>query len=169
MSKSGLTAGDRITSRCTRCNDLTGHVIVAMVGAEVVKVQCLACGSTHKYRPERREVPRKDKPAVRRARTGSTREEAVAVSRADAARKAAATRAATRAAQEAQATEVAWKVALTRLNGDDSKPYRMDAVFEPGDIINHPTFGLGEVRLVIRPDKMEVLFQGGMRVLRCAC
>ncbi|MFR6517800.1 MAG: hypothetical protein ACLUPV_00325 [Bilophila wadsworthia] len=38
--------GDRIEARCTRCNDITGHVIVALVGGEIVKVEC-ACGSVH--------------------------------------------------------------------------------------------------------------------------
>ena len=41
--------GDRIEARCTRCNDITGHVIVALVGGEIVKVECRACGSVHKY------------------------------------------------------------------------------------------------------------------------
>ena len=31
--------GDRIEARCTRCNDITGHVIVALVGGEIVKVE----------------------------------------------------------------------------------------------------------------------------------
>ena len=35
--------GDRIEARCTRCNDITGHVIVALVGGEIVKVECRAC------------------------------------------------------------------------------------------------------------------------------
>ena len=43
--------GDRIEARCTRCNDITGHVIVALVGGEIVKVECRACGSVHKYYP----------------------------------------------------------------------------------------------------------------------
>ena len=76
---------------------------------------------------------------------------------------------ATRAAQEAQATEIAWKVAMARQVQDGGVPYRMDGVFEEGQIITHPTFGLGEVRAILRPDKMEVLFQDGIRVLRCVC
>ena len=40
--------GDRIEARCTRCNDITGHVIVALVGGEIVKVECRACGSEGK-------------------------------------------------------------------------------------------------------------------------
>jgi hypothetical protein len=106
---------------------------------------------------------------VRHVRSGASRSEAVAVSRSEAARKAAVTRAATRAAQEAQATEIAWKVAMARQVQDGGVPYRMDGVFEEGQIITHPTFGLGEVRAILRPDKMEVLFQDGIRVLRCVC
>ncbi len=43
--------GDRIEARCTRCNDITGHVVVALVGGQIVKVECKACGSVHKYYP----------------------------------------------------------------------------------------------------------------------
>lgn len=169
MSTSGLTAGDRIESRCSRCGDVTGHVIVAMVGGEVVKVECRACGSVHKFRPAKPVRARSEAPAVRHVRSGASRSEAVAVSRSEAARKAAVTRAATRAAQEAQATEIAWKVAMARQVQDGGVPYRMDGVFEEGQIITHPTFGLGEVRAILRPDKMEVLFQDGIRVLHCVC
>lgn len=170
MSTSGLTAGDRIETRCSRCDDVTGHVIVAMVGGEVVKVECRACGSVHKFRPATKPARAKAQaPAVRHVRAGSSRTEAVALSRSEAARKAAVTRAATRAAQEAQATEVAWKVAMSRQGEMDGTPYNMNGVFTVGEIISHPTFGQGEVRTVIRPDKMEVLFQDGMRTLRCAC
>lgn len=197
MSTKALTAGGRIETRCSRCDDVTGHVIVAMVDGEVVKVECRACGSVHKYRPTKPAKVKAQAPAVRHVRAGSSRSEAVAVpakparaeqlvakqsavkqagdrinvdqSRSEAARKAAVTRAATRAAQEAQATEVAWKVAISRQNEGCGTPYNMNATFEVGEIVEHVKFGLGEVRSVTKPNKMEVLFQDGLRTLRCVC
>lgn len=190
MSARALAAGGRIETRCSRCNDVTGHVIVAMVDGEVVKVECRACGSVHKYRPLTKTAkPQSQSPAVRHVRSGASRSEAldalhteqaspkrsgqthsaVDPSRSEAARKAALTRAAARAAQEAQATEVAWKVAISCQTGGTGKPYDMNASFEVGEIIDHVKFGLGEVRSVTRPNKMEVLFQDGLRTLRCIC
>lgn len=199
MSTKALTAGGRIETRCSRCDDVTGHVIVAMVDGEVVKVECRACGSVHKYRPASKPAKAKTQaPAVRHVRAGASRSEAVAVaakparadqlaakqsavkhaeagqvnidqSRSEAARKAAVTRAATKAAQEAQATEVAWKVAISRQVESCGTPYNMNATFTVGEIVEHVKFGLGEVRSVTKPNKMEVLFQDGLRTLRCVC
>ncbi len=102
--------------------------IVAMVGGEVVKVECRACGSVHKYRPQKKDAPRRAAPSVRKVRAGSTRAEAVDVSssRSEAARKAAATRAQQRAARDAEATEVAWKVAMTRNAAAANRTYSMN-------------------------------------------
>ena len=65
--------GDRIEARCTRCNDITGHVIVALVGGEIVKVECRACGSVHKYYPPATPKEAKGKTAVCRVKAGETR------------------------------------------------------------------------------------------------
>ncbi|WP_300848037.1 hypothetical protein, partial [uncultured Bilophila sp.] len=73
----GLGPGDRIEARCTRCNDVTGHVIVALVGGEIVKVECRACGSVHKYYPPATPKAAKVKTAVCRVKAGETRKEAV--------------------------------------------------------------------------------------------
>lgn len=171
MRSTGLVAGAIIEANCTRCNDLTGHVIVAMVGGEVVKVECRACGSVHRYRPQKKEAPRGAAPPVRKVRAGSTRAEAVEVcaTRSEAARKAAATRAQQRASREAEATSVAWKVAMTRNSAAAYRTYSMSESYSEGEIIDHPVFGFGEVRAVVRPDKVEVLFREGVKVLRCVC
>ncbi len=44
------SAGDTITSYCTRCKLGLDHVIVAVDGEEIVKVKCKTCGSSHKFR-----------------------------------------------------------------------------------------------------------------------
>ena len=53
MSKHNV--GDIVESRCSKCNDIMGHVILALVDGEIVKVQCKGCGGTHKYRPAKPE------------------------------------------------------------------------------------------------------------------
>jgi hypothetical protein len=36
-----------------------------------------------------------------------------------------------------------------------------------GMLIQHPSFGLGQVLSTIKPNKMEVRFAGGVKLLRC--
>jgi hypothetical protein len=46
-----------------------------------------------------------------------------------------------------------------------SKPYSMSGNFSAGDLINHPSFGLGAVELTRPPNKMEVIFREGKKTL----
>lgn len=45
--------------------------------------------------------------------------------------------------------------------------YSLQGVFKPEQIINHPTFGLGKVVRLVPPNKVEILFQDGCKLLRC--
>ncbi len=162
--------GDAVESRCLRCNDVTGHVIVALVGGEIVKVECRACGSVHKYRPpEGKAVARPDTP--RRVRQGSSRTEAIKADQAARAEKAKrvapAPRTGLRGQRAAEALEKEWRDALVL--GGAPRPYAMQERFTPGEVVDHPTFGSGIVKEVQPPDKMRVLFRDGLKLLRCAC
>ena len=157
--------GDRIEARCTRCNDVTGHVIVALVGGQVVKVECCACGSVHKYYPPRAEKALADS-GVRRVRPGGDRKEAMSSARSTTG---SAPRMTSRAVAEAVATEKAWRTALERPSAPQACLYNMSMTLQKGDIVEHPTFGLGSVQAVVRPDKAEILFREGIKVLRCVC
>lgn len=157
--------GDRIEARCTRCNDVTGHVIVALVGGQVVKVECCACGSVHKYYPPKTEKAAADD-GVRRVRAGTDRRQAMASS---SPRAAAPSRSQAKAAAAAAAVENAWRTAMERPSAPAARPYTMGMPLQQGDVVEHATFGLGTVQSVIRPDKAEILFRDGVRTLRCAC
>jgi hypothetical protein len=58
-----ITTGGDIDSYCTKCRLTLEHIVVAMVGAAVVKVKCKTCGSMHRF---------KDTPAVRPATPGKS-------------------------------------------------------------------------------------------------
>lgn len=45
------------------------------------------------------------------------------------------------------------------------KNYNMGSGFSEGDVINHPKFGLGSVLAITSPNKMEVRFQEGTKIL----
>lgn len=45
--------------------------------------------------------------------------------------------------------------------------YSMQASFKDGVLITHPTFGLGIVQNAVGPQKIEVLFEDGLKKMRC--
>lgn len=137
MTTKVLSAGDYIASKCTKCKESTNHTIVAMVGEKVVKVECNTCGSTHNYRAE----TVKKAPAVRKSATAKPR-----------------------AATKAQRS---WEELQQRAQTEEATPYSMNAPMKEDQLIQHPTFGLGQVVNCIRPNKMEVRFQDGIKMLRC--
>lgn len=170
MSIVPLEAGSRITTSCSRCGDATGHVIIAMVNGEIIKVQCQACGSEHKYHaPKSAKKLRESVNTVKRRNSDGTSVSVadVSASRSEAARKAADTRAVARAAKEAAQTTESWMIALGKVNTDDPKPYSMKESYAKGDVMSHPTFGMGRVEEVTPPNKVSVLFRQGIKVLRC--
>ena len=166
--------GDRIEARCTRCNDITGHVIVALVGGEIVKVECRACGSVHKYYPPATPKEAKGKTAVCRVKAGETRKEAVnsfkptSTPSTAAASPAAVSRAAAKAQKAAEDMEQNWQSTMN-MTAASARPYAMNESFAVGDVIDHPKFGSGVVQEIFPPDKMQILFRDGAKMLRCAC
>ena len=58
-----MDVGSDVDNQCTKCG-LTTHVVVAMVGTEIAKVECKNCGSVHKFRdPTAKKAVRKKSPA----------------------------------------------------------------------------------------------------------
>lgn len=45
-----ITTGGDIDSYCTKCRLNLEHIIVAMIGATIVKVKCKTCGSIHRFK-----------------------------------------------------------------------------------------------------------------------
>ncbi|AJE02004.1 hypothetical protein [Geobacter pickeringii] len=137
------SAGDIIEARCTRCRDVLNHTIVAMVEERVVRVQCNTCGGQHNYHP-----PQEEKKSSRPAAAGKT--------------------ASPRTRKEAApAAPVIWEGRMAELDPDKAIPYRMDATLRNGTLVSHSTFGLGVVTAVIKPNKAEILFREGTKLLRC--
>jgi hypothetical protein len=46
-------------------------------------------------------------------------------------------------------------------------PYDMNGKYRAKKLLMHPIFGLGIVRVVLPPNKIEVLFEDGKKLLRC--
>ena len=172
---SSLAPGQRVEARCTRCRDITGHVIIALVDGHVHKVECCACGSIHKYYPAvSKQVEVKSGPV--RVESGKDRNKVVKEKEKRMPKpgleKPRAPKAPARAAQQnarIQAElERQWEDAIAK-NPSQPVPYAMSSRFAMGALVEHPSFGLGMVLALTPPDKMEVLFREGIKALRCAC
>ncbi|OHB25238.1 MAG: hypothetical protein A2X84_00600 [Desulfuromonadaceae bacterium GWC2_58_13] len=147
MSGKKLSAGDFIDSRCTRCRVVTNHTIVAMVEDSVVRVQCNTCGGAHNYHA----------PKAQKA-------ERVVKSRSVAAPKAAKEPRSTRS-KAAILEQEQWLAASRDADPTRAIPYTMDAAYKVNSWVNHPIFGFGLVVTVV-PNKVEILFQDGKKLLR---
>ncbi|RMG10170.1 MAG: hypothetical protein D6729_19820 [Deltaproteobacteria bacterium] len=124
--------GSDIESLCRRCGDVW-HVVVAMDGARILKVQCKQCGAQHRYRPSKGP----DAGAGPRARTRTGR---------------------ARRTGGRRGGDAASAPALVPPNGTPPRPYRATERYGVGDSVDHPTFGRGVVQAVPRPGVVEIAF-----------
>ena len=145
-----LSAGDIIEARCTKCREVLNHRIVAMVEGKVVRVECNTCNGVHNYYPP---------PPVKEAKAP----------RATAAAKPRPTSATPRVSRKdpAEAEREEWASLHLTFDLDKALPYAMDGRFNVKRLILHPSFGVGIVKAVIIPNKMQVLFKDGIKLLRC--
>lgn len=137
MTIKQLSAGDHITSKCTKCKDTTNHTIVAMVGDKVAKVECNTCGGIHNYRSvvTKKTTTRSKASSSKPAKTSRIEKE--------------------------------WGNLVNETDSAAATPYNTQMSITNGDLIQHPSFGLGRVINTIKPDKMEVVFSTGTKLLRC--
>ncbi|MHB8808604.1 MAG: hypothetical protein ACYC9M_01135 [Desulfobulbaceae bacterium] len=135
-----IEAGSEINSRCLKCKAVTNHTIIALVDGKVVKVLCNVCGGQHNYRPEKPEQAA----ALKKARPSS----------------------ASANARQAK-VEARFEEMVAGRDSSQALAYDMTGIFKEGDLLDHPTLGLGVVTERVMPDKIEVLFRQGSKLLIC--
>lgn len=128
--------GQELSAQCGKCKEERTHIVAAMDGEIVRRVTCSMCGSTHNYKVKPAAVP-----------SGAQSSTAVSGTK----KKVGSRR------KEADAFSIDPKRPV--------KSYDMNNVFSAGDVINHSKFGLGAVESAIPPNKIEVRFQEGKKML----
>ena len=126
-----------VISYCTSCKRNLVHVIVALNGEKIARVLCRSCKKEHAYHPSKG-----DKEASTKKRSSK----ASPVKKTDKALK-------------------AWQTAMEKCNSLPGKAYSLTGTFGAEDKIDHGTFGMGVVNKLIKPNKMEVLFEEGTKIL----
>lgn len=137
-------AGDHIDARCTRCKDITNHTIIAMVEDKPARVRCNTCGGDHNYRP-----PRKVKAAASTAPKGPKAPRRTAADR------------------KREALQEEWQEAAGKADSGLTIAYNMERSYKLEDLVDHPVFGVGVVKALFKPNKVEILFACGTKALRC--
>jgi hypothetical protein len=126
-----------IISFCSSCKRDVMHTIVAMDGERIVRVLCRSCKKAHAYRH----------PAE--FQEGSPKR----------------SRAPKAPSRKRMTVENEWEKEMERLKDRASKPYAIDGHFDVGDKISHRIFGPGMVIQDASSIKMEVLFEGGIKLM----
>ena len=145
MSNTEKQAGDHIDARCTRCRAITNHTIIAMVDDRPVRVRCNTCGGDHNYRQPRQVRAAKFTVTAAGAKPGRR----------------------TAADRKRVALEEEWQAAAGEADPGLAAAYDMQRGYRINDLVDHPTFGVGVVKAIMKPNKMEVLFATGSKIMRC--
>jgi hypothetical protein len=117
------------------------HIIVAVAGGVPAKVECISCHKQHNFRAHPPGAAPAKKPRTTRAATAKV-------------------------AALAPSPPPALEDALNR-GERDARTYSPKDKFAVGDVIRHPTFGLGLVTAKPAPQKVEIAFRQGPRLLLC--
>lgn len=72
-----------------------------------------------------------------------------------------------RTASSLEAERKEWEALRPAMDSAGATTYSMARACKVNDVIDHPLFGLGLVRRVAGPHKVEILFADGMKVMRC--
>ncbi|MFH1148046.1 MAG: hypothetical protein V1736_10125 [Pseudomonadota bacterium] len=128
--------GDETACYCTKCRLDLHHIIMAIVGERIVKVQCKTCGGVHKFRNA--EKSRKE-PAAKKARAS--------VKKPDLPPK----------------TQELWETGIKKANGSE-RSYHMEASYNVGEIFIHEVFGTGIVQKTFSK-RILALFKDKERLL----
>jgi hypothetical protein len=129
--------GGTIDSWCGKCKLILSHTIEAMVGLKPARVHCNTCNAQHTYKAYKPG----EAPGARKREAGD--------------------------GQTPQAPKVRASryQSLLKKNTGTAKTYSIKDRYAPGDVLDHPNFGCGVATAVKDGTKIEVLFEGGSKVL----
>jgi hypothetical protein len=128
--------GKDVDSWCTKCKLVLAHTIEAVVGGRITRVHCNTCGGQHAYRAR---PPGESSGRSPRARADGART-------------------ATKAVRD-------YASLLRGRDPSTARAYAVTERFKDGELIRHPTFGLGLVTALKDVNKIEVMFADGSKTL----
>lgn len=135
------SVGKDVDAWCSKCGFMLAHTIEAMVGDTIKRVHCNTCGGQHVYRAH---APGEGS-STTRSKSGSGE------------------RRRSTGAGMAKASD--YQRYLEGRDLSTRRPYSPKSTFAPGELVEHPKFGLGVVTGIKDSTKIELLFEEGPKVL----
>lgn len=133
----------QIECKCQSCDEITLHTFLTDGDDDddaETTVQCTVCEETRDYSPKKSLKKAAGKKAAANSKAGGKEKNGVND----------------------------FKKLLTKHDVNAVIQYAMTNSFKLSDVINHKSFGIGFVRETIFPNKIEVLFSEGLKLLVCA-
>ena len=127
-----------VVGKCAVCKDVTRHNVLSQKEDRPARVQCRDCQDEHRFRPPPPSRKERERIAAEKIRMKKNVEDCQR-----------------------------WVELRPKMAEAKAKDYSMDGLFKKKDIIRHPVFGLGQVQKSAGPNKVEVLFRDGSKVMRC--
>ncbi len=126
-----------IIAYCAKCGKNLAHTITAVENGRVISAVCGSCQEEH--------------PFVKPAETGAAPKK----------------RSVRKKAQPKKAKQISfdWKAEMERVENLSATVYTMGGHYTEGEKLDHHAFGMGLIQRLIPPDKMEVLFESGQKML----
>jgi hypothetical protein len=154
MAIANYKPGSEVDAWCTSCRADKVHRIIAVVGGQPKKVECLSCKGHHLYRATQaqKEAAAAHKRASKPAGSSVTRQSRASIAGA-----------ATKKREEDLVAT--WEKAIAGQAFESFKPYRIDRTFVRGELVRHTKFGDGVVMTILDANKCEILFREGMKTL----
>ena len=140
-----LKVGGEVDAFCTRCKMLLAHTVLAIWAGQIKRVRCNTCMGEHAFR--------KAEPGG--SGSGSTGSKP--------SRPHAATAAKARAVVEETSS---YEELIAGKDRSTARPFNIKQRFAIGDLVKHPTFGLGVVAATRGLDKIDVAFPGTVKTLQ---
>ena len=121
---------------CTSCKLDLAHVIVALDGEEIKKVICKTCNKEHAYKAPKEGIgPSKKKKTPAKAKKRTI------------------------------SPFEEWEKAMEQAKDAPIRAYAQNGSFGEGEKVDHSTFGQGLITKLIQPNKMEVIFEAGTKLM----
>ena len=134
-----LKPGETVDSWCGKCKLIVAHTIEAMAGKKPARVKCNTCKAKHVYKPE---APGAGSRQARKTKGSSSLEP-----------------------QPRRARASRYQTLLKGKDMAVAKSYSSKNKYSLGDVMQHPSFGFGVATAVKDATKVEVLFEGGSKLL----
>ena len=124
-----IPVGKETLAYCTSCKMDLSHIVVALKGDRIAKVQCQTCKKEHAFKAAKGQT----EPKKKRSRSKAAEE------------------------AEANTVELEWEKLMNAHKDAPTKAYNTKGQFALGDKISHANFGPGIVGKLMNPSPVALL------------